>query len=63
VSDPFIKAWMIDRADDHFEMDISKAKEYLNWEPAYDLKSTLPKIIEKLKADPTRWYKDNKLNP
>jgi UDP-glucose 4-epimerase len=62
VSDPFIKPWMIDLADDHYEMEISRAKKYLNWEPKFDLRSTLPKMIEKLKSDPTRWYEDNKLN-
>lgn len=62
VGDPFIKPWMIDLADDHYEMDISRAKEYLNWEPKFDLKSTLPKIVKKLEADPTEWYERNKLN-
>ena len=62
VSDPFIKPWMIDLADDHYEMDISRAKKYLNWEPKFNLKSTLPKMIAKLKSDPTRWYEYNKLN-
>jgi UDP-glucose 4-epimerase len=62
VGDPFIKPWMIDLADDHYEMDISRAKKYLNWEPKFDLKSTLPKIVEKLKADPTEWYESHKLD-
>jgi UDP-glucose 4-epimerase len=61
VSEPFIKPWMIDRADDHFEMDITKAQKYLNWKPKHDLKSTLSAMIENLKADPGKWYKENKL--
>ncbi len=62
VSDPFIKPWMVDRADDHYEMDITRAQQYLKWQPHHDLKSTLPKIIENLKSDPDRWYKENNLN-
>lgn len=62
VSDPFIKPWMIDRADDHYEMDISQARKYLDWQPRHDLKSTLPHIVESLKHDPEKWYRENKLN-
>lgn len=61
VSDPFIKPWMIDRADDNYEMDITRAKEHLGWEPKHDLMSTLPEMIDRLKADPDRWYKVNEL--
>lgn len=59
--DPFIKPWMIDRADDHYELDITRAREMLGWEPKHKLLDTLPQIIEKLKADPQRWYKENNL--
>lgn len=62
VSDSFIKPWMIDRADDHYEMDITRAKEYLHWEPRHSLKATIPEIIDNLKADPDKWYQENKLN-
>jgi len=62
VGDPFIKPWMIDLADDHYEMDISRAQQYLGWTPRHDLGETLPKIIENLKKDPTLWFEDNKLN-
>ena len=59
--DPFIKPWMIDRADDHYELDISRAKELLGWQPEYRVLDTIPRMIEKLKADPVKWYKENKL--
>jgi nucleoside-diphosphate-sugar epimerase len=62
VGDPFIKPWMIELADDHYEMDISRAMTYLNWKPKRDLKSTLPEMIKRLKKDPAKWYKINKLN-
>lgn len=57
----FIKPWMIDMADDHMEIDISKANEILDWKPEHSLRKTLPKIIASLKADPGKWYKKNKL--
>lgn len=59
--DPFIKPWMIDRADDHFEMDISRAKELLGWEPKYSLAEVLPEMINSLKTDPQSWYEKNNL--
>lgn len=63
VGDPFIKPWMIKRADDHYELDISRAKELLDWQPQHRLIDTLPKIVEKLKEDPLQWYKMNKIEP
>jgi nucleoside-diphosphate-sugar epimerase len=57
----FIKPWMIDLADDHFEMDSSKAKKLLGWKPKHGLRDTLPKMVEKLKDDPKAFYKVNKL--
>lgn len=62
ISDPFIKPWMIDRADDHYELDISRAKRLLGWEPQHNLMDTLPAMIENLKADPVAWYRRNKLD-
>ncbi|MBI2268964.1 MAG: NAD(P)-dependent oxidoreductase [Bacteroidetes bacterium] len=59
--DSFIKPWMIDMADNHMELDISKAKKILDWEPQYSLRKTLPKMIAALKSDPKKWYLRNKL--
>lgn len=59
--DTFIKPWMIDRADDHYELDISRAKALLGWEPKHNLMDTLPLMIDKLKKDPEAWYQQNKL--
>jgi nucleoside-diphosphate-sugar epimerase len=60
--DPFIKPWMVDLTDDHMEIDISRAKELLDWQPRHSLKSTLPRIIDALKKDPLAWHKENNLN-
>jgi nucleoside-diphosphate-sugar epimerase len=59
--EPFIKPWMIDRADDHYALDISRARTLLNWEPRHSLRETLPRMVASLKAAPLAWYRTNKL--
>jgi uncharacterized membrane protein len=59
--DPFIKPWMIDIADDHYALDISRARALLGWEPRRSLRETLPNMIRELKADPVNWYQENDL--
>jgi len=54
---------MVEIADDHYELDVSRARIFLEWSPRHSLLATLPIMIEGLKADPPGWYKDNKLNP
>ena len=63
IPSPFIKPWMIDLSDDHYELDISRAKKVLGWEPKHKLEETLPIMIESLKKDPLAWYKKNQLSP
>ncbi len=60
---PFIKPFMVNLADDHYELDISRARKLLDWEPKHSLRDALPDIIKQLKADPLSWYKRNKLTP
>jgi nucleoside-diphosphate-sugar epimerase len=60
-ADPFIKPWMIDIADDHYVLDISRARTLLGWEPRHSLRNTLPTILAKLKANPIAWYRENNL--
>ena len=60
---PFIKPFMVNLADDHYELDISRARKLLDWEPKHSLRDALPGIIKQLKADPLSWYKRNKLTP
>lgn len=59
--DAFIKPWMIDLADDHYELDITRARTLLGWEPKHWLRETLPQMVAALKADPEKFYCDNKL--
>jgi len=59
---PFVRPWMIDRADDNYELSIDKARRVLGWQPRNSLRNTLPKMLEGLKLDPEKWYKVNKLH-
>ncbi len=59
---PFIRPWMIDFADDHYELDCSRAKKLLGWKPTHSLETTLPIMIGDLLKDPVKWYKKNQLN-
>jgi nucleoside-diphosphate-sugar epimerase len=59
--EPFIKPFMIDLADDHFELDVAHAEQRLGWRPRRSLKETLPKMIDALKRDREAWYARHKL--
>jgi nucleoside-diphosphate-sugar epimerase len=59
--DPFIKPWMIDRADDHFELDTTHARRTIGWEPRRDLRTSLRVMVENLQSDPARFYRENEL--
>lgn len=59
----FIKPWMIDRANDHYALDITRARTLLGWEPQRSLRDTLPKMIAALKADPLGFFIENDLKP
>jgi nucleoside-diphosphate-sugar epimerase len=57
----FIRPWMIDRANDHYALDITRARTLLGWEPKRSLRETIPKMVAALKADPAAWYRENGL--
>ena len=59
----FIKPWMIDRANDHYALDITRARALLEWAPRRSLRETLPKLVAALKADPVGWYRGQELEP
>ena len=61
TSDAFIKPFMIALADDHYALDVSRAKELLDWQPQRTLPEILPKMVENLKADPAEFYERNGL--
>lgn len=60
---PFLRPWMIDRADDHYALDVSRAREHLGWSPSRSLLGTLPAMAELLRNDPEGWYRANDLEP
>ena len=59
--EPFIKPWMIDVADDHYALDITRARRILDWDPARSLRETLPRMVSALQSDPAGFYDKNKL--
>ncbi|MGH8222710.1 MAG: NAD-dependent epimerase/dehydratase family protein [Woeseiaceae bacterium] len=61
--EPFIKPWMVDFADAHYELDTGRAERLLGWQPEHSLRSRLPRILGALKSDPAAWYRANRLDP
>ena len=61
--EPFVKPFMVRMADDHYELDITRARQLLGWEPRHRIKDALPKIVAALKRDPARWYEKNDITP
>lgn len=57
--EPFIKPFMVWLADDHYELDVSRAEALLGWRPQRSLRSTLPTMIGRLKQNPAAWYRRN----
>lgn len=56
---PFVRPFMMDLAEDHYELDTGCARELLEWRPKRRLMDTLPKIVAALKRDPQAWYRAN----
>jgi len=61
IEEPFIKPWMVDLADDHYALDLARAHDLLRWQPRRSLATTLPRMVESLKRDPDRFYRENEL--
>ncbi|HSR55944.1 MAG TPA: vitamin K epoxide reductase family protein [Alphaproteobacteria bacterium] len=60
---PYIRPFMVKMADDHYALDISKARDLLGWEPAHSIDEELPALVESLKRDPVGWYERNGITP
>ena len=56
---PFIRPFMVAMADDHYALDIRRARRLLDWEPRHRLADDLPQLVAALKADPAAWYAAN----
>jgi nucleoside-diphosphate-sugar epimerase len=61
IEEPFIKSWMIDLADDHYALDISRARSLLAWSPRRNLREARPRMVTALESDPDAFYRLNKL--
>lgn len=57
--EPFVKPFMVRMADDHYALDITRARDLLGWAPGHRLLDTLPAMIADLKRDPRGWYRRN----
>lgn len=60
---PFIRPFMIDLAADHYALDITRAKQLLDWQPAHFIGDKLATLVKNLKQDPVGWYKNNGITP
>lgn len=60
---PFIKPFMVAMADDHYALDVRRARDLLGWQPRHRLKDELPKMVAVLKKDPAAWYRKNGITP
>jgi nucleoside-diphosphate-sugar epimerase len=58
---PFVRPFMVELADDHYELDITRAKTLLGWSPRQALRRSLPRMIGRLRENPGQWYKRNKI--
>ena len=61
--EPFIRPWMVPLAEDDYVLDIGRARRIIGWEPRHTLRQTIPKMVDALKANPLKWYRENKLKP
>ncbi len=61
---PFIRPFMVDMADDHYALDITRARAICSaGNRRRSIRATLPRIIQALKDDPLAWYRDNGITP
>ncbi|WP_227420599.1 NAD-dependent epimerase/dehydratase family protein [Roseitranquillus sediminis] len=60
---PFIRPFMIDLSSDHYALDISRAREALDWEPTHRIAEGLKPLVRALKDDPLGWYEANGILP
>ena len=58
---PFIRPFMTKMASDHYALDITRARQLLDWQPRHKLADELPAIVDTLKRDPAAWYKANRI--
>jgi nucleoside-diphosphate-sugar epimerase len=60
---PFVKPFMVRMADDHYALDVRRARELLGWTPRHRLADELPAMVRALKDDPAAWYARHEIDP
>jgi nucleoside-diphosphate-sugar epimerase len=55
----FIKPWMIDLADVHYELDCTRAKKLLAFQTKRSLYDVIPLMCKALLVDPMHWYHEH----
>jgi nucleoside-diphosphate-sugar epimerase len=55
----FIQPWMIDLADEDYELDCTRAKKVLGWQTKRSLHDAIPLMCKALLLDPHHWYHEH----
>jgi nucleoside-diphosphate-sugar epimerase len=58
---PFLRPWMVDLADDNYEVDLTHARTQLAWEPVRRLRDSLSLMIGNFHNHKETWYADHDL--
>jgi nucleoside-diphosphate-sugar epimerase len=61
--EPPVRPYMAIMGNDHYALDIRRARQLLGWEPRHRLKDDLPSIIAELKRKPIAWYRRHRIEP
>ena len=61
--EPTIRPYMAMMGNDHYALDIRRARKLLGWEPAHRFKDDLPAIVAEVKRDPVGWYTRHSITP
>lgn len=61
--EPFVKPFMVRMADDHYALDVRRARELLGWEPRHRLLDELPSMVREVKDEPAAWYERHGMEP
>jgi nucleoside-diphosphate-sugar epimerase len=63
IEEPFIKPWMIDLADDHYELNTAAAQKHLGWQCEHTLRDALPNMAQFLVERPRDFYRRHGFDP
>ncbi len=60
---PFVRPFMTRLADDHYALNVERARQFLGWQPRHRFVDELPGIVDELRRDPLGWYRRNGVAP